>query len=172
MFSPLHGFLERESVGLFTVAAAMNSGLAVDINASDTTPFTNASPYGSVYGTAVTYSGTTASNNTRELGWLLTPVSTNGPSLLNILTQVYDESVAAGGTAVVVMSKAGALIATDQFVASGGTAIKLDGTQAPGTIAGIASGQPRLLQGGDVARLKLIGAVVQRGLKLASFEIL
>jgi hypothetical protein len=182
MLSPLHGYLERESVGLFKVASATNSGLAMDISASDTSPMT-LTTYGENYGTAVpatltysfTQSGTTpfavtGISASRELGWLLQPVSASGPSLLNILVQVYDESVAAGQIAVLVMSKAGALIATDQYLASGTGHI--DFTQAPGTICGIASGQPRILQAGDVPRLKLLGAVSQRGIKLASFQVL
>ncbi len=171
MFSPLHGFLERESVGLFKVAAATNAGLAMDINGSDTSPFTASNSYAASYGTIVTASCTTAGNNTRELGWLLTPVTTSGPSLLNVLTKVDDESVAAGNVAVIYLSKAGALIATDQF-STGTGIIHTDGTTAPGTICGIAAGQPRVLQSGDEPRLKLLGLVVQRGLKLCSFQIL
>lgn len=171
MFSPLHSFLEREHMGMYKVNFSTPSGIAVDIDPTNSAVLAG-SVYGAIYGNVVAYTGTTASNNTRELGWLLQPVTATGPSLLNVLTQVYDESVAQGQTAVVCMSKAGALIATDQYLATGTGAIKFDGTVAAGTICGISAGAPRALQAGDVPRLKFLGKITQRNLSLAGFQIL
>ena len=171
MFSPLHSFLEREHMGMYKVNFATPSGIAVDVDPTNTAVLAG-SVYGAVYGNVVAYSGTTASNNTRELGWLLQPVTATGPSLLNVLTQVYDESVAEGQTAVVCMSKAGALIATDQFVTTGTGAIKFDTSVAAGTICGINAGVVRTLQAGDVPRLKFLGKITQRNLSLGGFQIL
>lgn len=170
MFSPLHGFLEREQMGMFAVNTALASGLAVDIDTTNTAPLTG-SIYGPVYANVVTATLTTASNNLREIGWLMQPVTASGPSLLNVLTQIYDESVKQGSVAVVVMPKAGALIATDQFLATGTGKIAFDGTVAPGTVCGIAAGQPRVLQAGDQPRLKFLGKVVQRAAACASFQL-
>lgn len=183
MFSPLHGFLEREHMGMFSVNTALASGLAVEIDTTNNNPLSG-SIYGAVYGNVVaaspaqtiTQSGTTpfaVTNvvNGRELGWLMQPVTASGPSLLNVLTQVYDESVAVKSNPVVCLSKTGALIATDQFVASGtGQITFANGTV--GSICGINAGQPRIQQAGDAPRLKLLGKVVQRGLTCAAFQIL
>lgn len=171
MFSPLHSFIEREHMGMYKVNFSTPSGIAVDIDPSNTAPLAG-SVYGAIYGNVVAYTGTTASNNTRELGWLLQPVTATGPSLLNVLTMVYDESVAQGQTAVVCMSKAGALIATDQFVTSGTGQILFSGATALGTICGINAGVVRTLQTGDVPRLKFLGKITQRNLSLGGFQIL
>lgn len=183
-FSPLHGFLEREHMGMFPVKTALASGLAVEIDNTNTAPLSGG-VYGAVYGNVVaatptqtiTQSGTTPFAvtgvvNGRELGWLMQPVTTSGPSLLNVLTQVYDESVAVNSNPVVCLSKTGALIATDEYVASGTGAVKFDGTTAIATICGINAGQPRVLQAGDAPRLKFLGKVVQRNLTCAAFQIL
>lgn len=180
MFSPLHGYLEREHVGMFAVNTALASGLAVEIDPSNTAPLSGG-VYGAVYGNVVvaspgqtiTQSGTTpfavtAVSSTRELGWLMQPVTSTGPSLLNILSQTYDESLKQGSNPVVVMSKAGAFICTDQLDAS----IVFNGTVNLGTVCGIHNGQPRVLVAGDAPRLKFLGKVVQRSLTCAAFQIL
>lgn len=185
MLAPLQGWLDREVVGVFKVAVAMASGLAVVIDNSANTAPLNPSPYANSFGQVkaaspaqtITQSGTTpfavtAVVDARETGWLLQPVTASGPSLLSVLSQVYDESVAAGGTAAVLPSKAGALIGTDQYVTAGGAAIKFDGTVALGAICGINNGQPRLVQAGDAGRLQFMGKVSQRLLALATFQII
>jgi hypothetical protein len=172
MFSPLHGFLERELMGMFKVNFSTPAGIAVDVDPTNTAPLSG-SVYGAIHSNVVAYTGTTASNNLRELGWILQPVTATGPSILNIMTMVYDESVAQGQTCVVVPSKAGALIATDQYLTSGTGFIDFSGSHGvPGAICGINAGVVRLLQTGDVPRLKLLGKFTQRNLSLAGFQIL
>ena len=181
MLALLAGWMEKDIFGSFKVAAATSSGLAMKIDSSDATPL-SPSPYGNSFGSLVvaspgqtfTQSGTTpfavtAVQTDRELGWLLQPVSTNGPALLNILAEVYDESVAAGGTAALALSRAGSLIATDQL----GASIVFDGSVTLGTICGINAGKPRVLVAGDAPRLKFMGKVVQRGtITMGTFQIL
>jgi len=159
-------------MGMYKVNFSTPSGIAVDLDPTNTAVLAG-SVYGAIYGNVIAYTGTTASNNTRELGWLLQPVTATGPSFLNVMTNVYDESVAQGQTAVVCMSKAGALIATDQYITGAGTgAIKFDGTVIPGTICGINAGVVRTLQAGDQPRLKFLGKITQRNLSLGGFQIL
>lgn len=181
MLAPLQGWLDREVLGVFRVAAATASGVAMQIDNSQNTGPLNPSPYANSFGYAVaaspsqtiTQSGTTpfavtSVVNQMELGYLLQPVSANGPALLSILSQVYDESVPAGATAAILPPKQGAFIGTDQF----GTSVKFDGTVALGTVCGINAGQVRVLVAGDAPRLKFMGKVVQRTLSLATFQIL
>lgn len=183
MLALVQGFAEKDISGTYTVAAATASGLAMSLDASNTAP-NNPTPYGNSYGSVIaaspaltiTQSGTTpfAVTNVvadRELGWLLQPASSSGPTLLNILTQVYDESVAAGNTCALALSKAGNIIGSDQY--STGTGAITPGTTALNTICGINAGQPRVQQAGDAARLKYQGKMVTRGnITLALFQIL
>lgn len=185
MLALLAGFMEKEIFGSFTVASATASGLAMAIQNSDNSPL-NPSPYGNFFGTIApatvtqtfVQSGTTpfavteVSVSGREAGWLLQPVTSSGPALLNILAEVYDESVAAGGVAALALSKSGALIATDQY-STGTGAISFGGAVALGTTCGINAGQPRVLQAGDAPRLIFMGKVVQRGtITMATFQII
>ena len=183
MLSPLAGWVDRELLGVFTVATALPSGTAVDISSADTSPLTP-SPYGNSFGTVVAatsseafvQSGTTPFAVTdvglgRPLGWLLQPVNSTGPSLLEIMTQVYDENILQGGTAAVLPAKAGAFIATDQF-SSGTGAVKFDGTVPLGTQLGVNAGLLRVRQAGDTPIGKFVGQVVQRNTACAAFQIL
>lgn len=169
MLSPFLGLNERDILGVYAVAAAMNAGLAVGLSGADTTPLTP-TPYGNSFGTVAAVSCTTT-NNLKETGWLLQPVSASGPSIFNFLASIYDESVAAGAIASVVASKAGAQIATDQYLASGTGHIAFDGSVILDTACGIAAGQPRVTQAGDLNRLSFKGQVSQRLTACAIFEI-
>jgi hypothetical protein len=182
MLSPLAGFIEREILGIFKVNAAMASGIAVGIDATDTTPL-SPSPYGNSFGSVVAaspvVSGTadtgtgalTALKLGREIGYLLQPVTATGPSILSVLSQVYDESIAEGNTAAVLLAKAGAMIATDQFQTSGAQAIKFDGTVALGTACSIVSGVTQVQTGLQATRSIFLGKIVQRRLPLGVFQI-
>ena len=154
------------SMGVFRFSAVTASGIAVSIDNSQNTGPLNPSPYANSFGYATAASITTAGS--KELGYVLQPVSANGPALLSILSQVYDESVPVGATAAVLPPKAGALIGTDQY----DTSVKFDGTLALGALLGIAAGIIRSKQAGDVARLQFMGKVVQRTLPLATMQIL
>lgn len=168
MLSPFLGYTERDIVGVYSVASATASGVAVVADSSGTAPL-SPTPYGNQYGAVVAASITAA--GTRELGFLLQPVTTSGPSLLSILAQVYDESIPAGAVAAVLLSKSGAQIATDQFATGTATgAILFDGSVAIDAVCGIASGLFRVKQGGDIARAQFLGAVNQRGSELAVFQ--
>jgi hypothetical protein len=87
MFSPLHGYLEREFMGMYQVNFATPAGIAVTLDSTNTAPLSG-SIYGATYGDVVAAStntsATTVGFTTRELGWLLQPVTASGPSLLNI----------------------------------------------------------------------------------------
>lgn len=171
MLSPFAGFEGREIFGAFTVANPTQSGLAVAISSTiNASAPLNPNPYGNFYGTLVPASVTT-SGLYKEQGWLLQPVSQTGPSILSILASIYDESVAVGQTAAVVLPVGGKLIATDQYLPSGTGAIVFDGSVTLGTTCGIANGQPRVLQSGDVPRLVFLGKVVQRTVPCAIFQI-
>jgi hypothetical protein len=174
MFSPLHGYLEREFMGMYQVNFATPAGIAVTLDSTNTAPLSG-SIYGATYGDVVAATTNTGASTvgytTRELGWLLQPVTASGPSLLNILVQVYDESIPQGATAVVCMSKTGALIATDQYETSGGQAIKFDGTVALNTACSINAGLVRTVTTDDITRLLFQGKIVQRNLTLASFLV-
>jgi hypothetical protein len=183
MLSPLAGFQEREILGVFKVATAMASGLAVGIDSTNTAPL-NPSPYGNSFGSVVvaspavtfTQSGTTpfavsSISHTREIGYLLQPVTTNGPSLLSVLSQVYDESVAAGNTAAVLLAKAGGIIATDQYLTTTGQAIKFDGSVSLGAVCSIVNGVTQLQTGAQASRSIFLGKIVQRNLPLGVFQI-
>lgn len=170
MLAPLSGWVDREVYGVFKVATATAAGLAVQIDATNTAPL-SVSLYGNSFGSVVPASIVNAGD--MELGYLLQPVTATGPTLLNVLSQVYDESIAAGGTAAILPPKQGALIGTDQFATGAATgAIKFDNTVTLGTLCGIASGTIRVKQAGDVARLKFLGQVAQRNLTLAAFQII
>jgi hypothetical protein len=169
MFSPLHSYIEREHMGMYTVTAPMQSGTAVDIDPTNTTPISG-SIYGAIYGNIV--AATCAVAGSRELGWLLQPVTATGPTIFNLITQVYDESVAQGSTAVVAMSKAGALIGTDQITTSGVNAILFDNTVALGTLCGLNAGKLEKTNGTEVNRAKFMGKVTQRNITLAMFQLL
>ncbi len=169
MLSPLIGFTDREILGVYTVNAAAQSGLALGSVVGDLS-VNSPSPYGNSFGSVAPVSCTTA-GTLRETGWLLQPVTLTGPSVFSVLASIYDESVAAGQTAAMVASVSGKTIATDQYVASGTGAINLS-TVAPDTIVGIFNGQPRLLQSGDQPRLQYKGQVLQRTIPCAMFLIL
>ena len=172
MLSPLLGWNDREVIGIHKVNSVTAAGVAVQINSATLGPITGTSPYATVFGDVIPASITV--QNDRELGYLLQPVSATGPALLSILSQIYDESVPAGATAAILPSKAGAYIASDQFVNTGGSAagqILLDGTVTPGTLCGIANGLFRTKLAGDIARVKFLGKVVQRQNTLAAFQI-
>jgi len=183
VLSPLAGFQEREILGVYKVAAAMASGLAVGIDSTNTAPL-NPSPYGNSFGSVtvaspvitVTQSGTTpfavsGISETREIGYLLQPVTTSGPSILSVLSQVYDESVAAGNTAAVLLAKSGGLIATDQYLTTTGNAIKFDGSVTLGVACSIVNGITQLQSGLQATRSTFQGKIVQRNLPLAVFQI-
>lgn len=173
MLSPYLGFEGRDITGVYRITVASASGLALTALASDTRPLTP-SPYGNSLGSLTAGSVTTA-GVVRETGWLLQPVTATGPSVFSVLSSVYDESIAAGQIASVLLSKSGAQVATDQYVAAGGAGagqILFDGTVALDKTCGIFNGQPRVLQTGDVARLLFKGQVVQRTLPLGIFEII
>ena len=170
MLSPFLGFEARDFVGTYVVAAAAASGLAMSLSGTDTTPL-SPTPYGNSFGTLVPATCTTT-NNLQETAWLLQPVTTTGPSVFNLLSSIYDESVMVGSVASVVLSRKGCQIATDQYLASGTGQIKFDGTVTLETECGIASGQPRVAQAGDLNRLQFKGQVVQRNVPCAIFQIL
>lgn len=167
MFSPLQGYTEREKFGMFAVHTALASGLAVEPDSGSTASMTP-SPYGPIFGNVVVANCVTASGTLRELGWLEQPVTTSGPSLLQILGQIYNESVPIDANAVIVQSKAGAMIATDQLDAT----ILFDGSLTPGTPCGIHDGKPRTVQTGDAPRLRLLGQVTQRGVACGAFLVM
>lgn len=171
MLSPFMGFEGREICGVFTVGAPAQSGLAMVLSAGDTTPL-NPNPYGANFGTVVPASIITASGPYKETGYLLQPVTQDGPSIFSILASIYDESVAQGQTAALVLPVAGKFIATDQYLLSGTGAIAFDGSVAVGTTCGIASGQWRTLQTGDVPRAVFYGEVVQNDVPCAVFQII
>jgi len=172
MLAPLQGWLDREVMGVFRVATAMASGVAVSIDNSQNTGPLNPSPYSNSFGFAVAATIASASAGSKELGYVLQPVTTNGPALLSILSQVYDESVPANATTAILPPKQGALIGTDQYVTGAGTgAIKFDGTVALGALCGINAGLVRVKQAADEPRLQFMGKVVQRLLPLATFQI-
>jgi len=158
MFSPYLGFQERDILGVFKVSVATSSGTAMQRDTTDTSPRVP-STYANSLG-SVTAASILSSNGNKEIGWLLQPVSTAGPSLLSILSSVYDESVPALSTAAVVASKPGCHIATDQYVASSTGSITT--STALDTTLGIASGMLRTVQGGDATRATFQGFVVQR----------
>jgi hypothetical protein len=171
MLSPYQGFEGRSITGVYKIAAAAFSGLALVAQTSDASPLTP-SPYGNSLGTLVPGSVTTGGIQ-RETGWLLQPVTTSGPTVLEVLSSVYDESVAAGQIASVLLSLSGCQVATDQYVTGSATgAISFGGGVALDTACGIASGQPRVAQGGDVKRLLFKGQVVQRTIPLGIFQII
>lgn len=170
MLSPFLGFTERDIVGTYVAGAAMNSGLAVVLSTSDTSPLTP-NAYGNSFGTLALATCTTT-NNLPEMGWVLQPVTTSGPSIFNLLSSIYDESVPVGANPAVVLSKPRAQVATDQYLATGTGHIAFDGSVALDTVCGIASGQPRVLQTGDLQRLIFKGQVVQRQIPCAIFEII
>lgn len=173
MLTPYLGLEGRDILGVYKIAAAANSGLALQMVTSDATPLTP-SPYGRQSGTLGPATVTTASGK-KETGWLLQPVTPTGPSVFSVLASIYDESVAVGQVAAVVASRQGTQIATDQYVAAGGSAagqIVFDGTVALDELCGIYQGQPRVLQTGDLARLQFKGQVIQRNTPLAIFEII
>lgn len=174
MFSPYLGFMERDIVGTYKVSSAAASGLAMMLNVSDTSPNTPgvyANSLGSVVPASIT---TTASN--KEIGWLLQPVTTSGPSILSLISSVYDESVAAGQTAAICLSKSNAIIATDQYVTT--TADATYGinplTATLNAPCGIVSGQPRLKDAtaNDAERLLFVGAVYQRQILCGLFSLI
>lgn len=170
MLSPFLGFTERDIIGVYAVNSATASGVIVSLDATNSAPL-NPTPYGNQFGDVVAASITTSPAGQRELGFLLQPVTTNGPSLLSILAQVYDESIPAGAVAAVLFAKTGNQVATDQYVASGTGAISFSGSTALNTPCGIASGLYRVAQAGDVNRALFMGAVNQRGSELAVFQI-
>jgi hypothetical protein len=142
-------------------------------NTADASPLTP-SPYGNSLGTLAPATITTA-GVLRETAWLLQPVTVTGPTVLEVLSSVYDESVAAGQIASCVLSLSGAQVATDQYVATGGTGagqILFNGSVAQDATCGIHAGQPRVLQTGDAPRLIFKGQVVQRTLPLGIFAII
>lgn len=172
MLAPLQGWLDREVMGVFRVATAMASGIVVSIDNSQNSGPLNPTPYSNSFGfaTAATIANTNA--GAKELGYVLQPVSTNGPSLLSILSQVYDESVPANATTAILPPKQGALIGTDQYPTGASTgAIKFDGTVALGALCGVNAGLIRVAQAGDQQRFQFMGKVVQRTLPLATFQI-
>jgi hypothetical protein len=169
MLSPLLGFTERDIVGVFKVASASASGLAmIQDSLTDTSPL-SPSPYANSFGSLVAASITTA---LPEDGYLLQPVTTTGPSVFSILASIYDESVAAGTTAALLLRKSGGFIATDQYVSGSGTGAITVGSTSLNTICGIASGQFRIKQSGDTARAIFKGQVTQRATALAMFAII
>lgn len=170
MLSPFIGFNERDLTGIYSIAVPMNSGLAVIQDSTDATPLTP-SPYGNFFGRAVAAS-CLAANNLTETGWVMQPVTATGPSVFSLLSSIYDESIAAGAVASVLLSKKKAQIATDQYVTGAGAgAIKFDGTVPRLSLCGIANGQPRVAQAGDSNRLVFLGQVTQRNTPCAIFEI-
>lgn len=171
MFTPFLGFSHKDIIGTFAVNSAMQSGLAVIQNSGATQALTSG-VYGNNFGDVVAAT-ITSTGNLRELGWLLQPVTATGPSVFSVLASIYDESIAAGQNPAVILSKSGAIIATDQYVAGSGTgAIKFDGTVALGTACGLNGGQPRVAQSGDVDRLIFMGQVLQRNITCAIFSII
>lgn len=178
MFSPYLGFDERDIYGVHKInlahwtgtPATASSGLALMQDATNDgalVPSTYANSIGSLIPATVV----TASAPSRETGWLLQPVSTSGPSLLSLLSTVYDESIASGGTAAVCKSVSGAYIATDQY-ATGTGAITFAGTVALDAELGIAAGMPRVLQTGDAIRLAYKGSVYQRQIQCLLAQII
>lgn len=170
MLSPFLGFTERDIIGVYAVAAATASGVVVSQDATDTSPL-SPTPYGNQFGHVVAASITTSPAGQRELGFLLQPVTTSGPTLLSILAQVYDESIPAGAVAAVLFAKTGCQVATDQYLASGTGKIAFDGSVALGTACGINAGLYRVTQAGDANRALFMGAVNQRGSEIAVFQI-
>jgi len=171
MFSPFLGFNHKEIVGTFAINTAAQSGLAVYQNSGNATALSSGL-YGNNFGDVVPATVTTT-GTIRELGWLLQPATATGPSVFSVLASIYDESIAAGQNAAVVLSKSGCIIATDQFVSGSGTgAIKFDGTVAINTACGLINGQPRVTQTGDVNRLLFMGQVLQRNITCAVFQII
>lgn len=169
MLSPFLGFVQSDIVGVFKAGAVMASGLALMLDTTDASPLTP-SFYGNSFGTVKAANITTA-GVIRETGFLLQPVTTSGPSVFSVLASIYDESVAAGTNAAVLLSKSGAFIASDQYLASGTGAIKFDGTVALETACGINAGMVRTVQAGDASRLVFKGQVTQRNTALAVFQI-
>jgi hypothetical protein len=179
MLTPFIGFHEREIIGVYVVGAPANSGLGMTLSTADATPIV-ATPYGNSFGTIVPATTNTAASGVgatfREQGYLLQPVTASGPSVFSILSSIYDESVPEGEVAGVVSPKAGAQIATDQYVASGSGAILFDGSVALLTQCSLNAGMVRTNQTNDVSRLLFLGQTVQRvqsGVApLAVFQIL
>lgn len=174
MLSPFLGFVQSDIVGVFKAGAVMASGLALMLDTTDASPLTP-SFYGNSFGTVKAATLTATSGPARETGFLLQPVSTNGPSVFSVLASIYDESVAAGTNAAVLLSKSGAMIATDQYATGAATgAIKFDGTVALETACGINAGMARVAQTtapADTVRLVFKGQVTQRNTALAVFQI-
>lgn len=169
MLTPFLGFEGRAIAGVFTVNAAAQSGLAMSVagdNSSNTTGVYG-NNFGSVSPATIITSGTI-----RETGYLLQPVTATGPSIFSVLASIYDESVAAGTVASIVLSQSGNIIATDQYVASGTGAIAFAGTVLPGAALGLINGQPRVLQSGDVARGIFMGQVLQRTIPCLVMQII
>lgn len=180
MFSPYLGFTERDIYGVFKIIltnwsgspTSASSGLALQQDSTnDTSPLTP-STYANSLGSLIPATIVTSGAPSHETGWLLQPANLTGPSILSLLSTVYDESIASGSTAAVVRSTQGALIATDQYVASSTGAITFGGSVALDAYIGLASGMPRVAQSGDVNRLQFKGSVVQRQTTCALFQIL
>lgn len=178
MFSPYLGFMERDIYGVHKIIlsnwsgspSSASSGLALMQDAANDgalTPSTYANSIGSLIPATVV----TASKPAKETGWLLQPASTTGPSLLSLLSTIYDESISSGSTAAVCKSVAGAYIATDQYSTTTG-AITFAGAVALDAYIGINAGQPRVLQAGDAQRLQYKGSVFQRQIQCALLQII
>lgn len=169
MLTPFLGFDERAIVGVHKIAVASSSGIALMQATTDATPLTP-SPYGNSYGTLTAATILTA-GPVRETGFLLQPVTATGPSVFSILASIYDESVAAGTIAAVLLSKSGAMIATDQY-STGTGAITFAGSVALDAACGYNAGLVRTVQAGDATRAIFKGQVVQRTLPLGIFQII